>query len=242
MNTISIVTSQNIELEYELGSLGDRIVGRILDGLVLVGYGLLLFAIIVFGNLENTLTDNWWIIFMLLLPVLFYDLVLELLLNGQSVGKKVMGIKVISLNGEQPSLGQYLLRWIFRIIDFSFSGSIVGLVMVAATEKKQRLGDLIAGTVLVKTKPRTRLSDTMFQPTVQEQYLVTYPEVVHLKDNDIQLIKEVLNSANRSGNAELTYKAQQKVEAVLNIRSKHFDAKGFLYAVLADYNHLTAQL
>src|ERR1051325_3778146 len=108
-------------------------------------------------------------------PVMFYDLLCEMLLNGQSVGKKVMGIKVISLNGNQASFGQYFIRWLFRIVDFSFSGSIVALVMVAVSEKKQRLGDLVAGTVLVKTKPRIQISDTIFQQH-EENYQVTYPE------------------------------------------------------------------
>jgi uncharacterized RDD family membrane protein YckC len=242
MNTISIITSQNIELEYDLGSLGDRIVGRILDGLVLVGYGVILAVLIGFGNIESFISSNPWIIILFVFPVVFYDLLSEIFMNGQSVGKKVMGIKVVSLNGEQPSLSQYLLRWVFRIVDFTFSGSLVALIMVAASEKKQRLGDLVAGTVLVKTKPRTQFTDTWYQPTEQPEYVVTYPEVINLKDSDIQLLKEVLNSVSRSGNVMLALQAQQKIERVLNIHSKHMDSKQFLHAVLADYNHLTSQL
>lgn len=242
MNTISIVTSQNIELEYDLGSLGDRIIGRILDGLVLVGYVILLAVIIGFGNIDGFIGKNAWIVIFILFPVVFYDLLSEMLLNGQSVGKKVMGIKVVSLNGEQPTLSQYLIRWVFRAVDFTFSGSLVALIMVAATEKKQRLGDMVAGTVLVKTKPRTQFSDTWYEPAPAHEYVVSYPEVVHLKDSDIQLIKEVLTSVNRSGNAMLALQAQEKVEKVLNIRSHHYDSKSFLNAVLADYNHLTSQL
>ncbi len=244
MNTISITTSQNIELEFDLASLGDRIVGRIIDGLVLAGYGIALVALIGFGNIDRFFSNNGWLVVVFALPVVFYDLACEILLNGQSVGKKVMGIKVISLSGAQPSLSQYLLRWVFRIIDFTFSASLVGVIMVAATEKKQRLGDLVAGTVLVKTKPRTRFSDTWYEQTSQpdQEYLVTYPEVAHLKDSDIQLIKELLTSVNRSGNLHLAYQAQEKVEQVLNIKSRHYDSKDFLYTILADYNHVTAQL
>jgi uncharacterized RDD family membrane protein YckC len=135
MNTISITTSQNIELEYELGSLGDRILGRILDGLVITGYIIILFSLIGFGKLEKFTQYHPWIMVTFVgFPVVFYDLLSEILLNGQSVGKKVMGIKVISLNGNQASLGQYLIRWLFRIVDFSISGSIVALVMVAVTD------------------------------------------------------------------------------------------------------------
>ena len=169
MNTISIVTTQNIELDYDLASLGDRIIGRLLDGLVLAGYVIAIFLLIGFGNINEFFSNNSWVIIFFILPIVFYDLLCELLLNGQSVGKKVMGIKVISLNGAQPSLSQYLLRWTFRLVDFSLSGSLVAVIMVAASEKKQRLGDLVAGTVLVKTKPRTQFNDTWYQATSETE-------------------------------------------------------------------------
>ena len=132
MNTISIVTTQNIELDYDLASLGDRIIGRLLDGLVIAGYVIGLILLIGFGNIEQFFSNNGWITIIIILPIVLYDLLSELLLNGQSVGKKVMGIKVISLNGAQPALSQYLLRWAFRLVDFSMSGSLVAVIMVAA--------------------------------------------------------------------------------------------------------------
>ena len=243
MNTISITTSQNIELEYELGSLGDRIVGRILDFIVLFAYGIIIFAIVGFGNLESFISKNaWFIVIFIVVPVVFYDLLSEIFLNGQSLGKKIMGIKVISLTGGQASFSQYLIRWLFRIVDFSFSGSLVALITVAATEKKQRLGDIVAGTVLVKTKPRTQISDTIFQAVHEDNYQVMYPEVINLTDQDVQLIKEILKSVNQSGNTALAHQAQEKIEKVLNIRSRHYDSKSFLNAVLVDYNYITSRL
>jgi uncharacterized RDD family membrane protein YckC len=243
MNTISITTSQNIELEYDLGSLGDRIIGRILDFLVLFAYGIIIFVIIEYGNLGRAEDgDRWLLILLIALPIVFYDLLFEIFLNGQSIGKKIMGIKVISLNGNQASLSQYLIRWLFRIVDFSLTGSLVALITVAATEKKQRLGDIVAGTVLVKTKPRIQISDTIFHAVNEDDHQVTYPEVINLRDQDVQLIKEILKSVTQSGNTLLAFQAQQKVEQVLNIRSKHTDSKSFLNTVLIDYNYLTSEL
>ena len=242
MNTVSIITSQNIELEYELGSLGDRIVGWILDVLVVVAYVILIVAIIGFGKMESFIDQNGWVMIVLMLPIVLYDLACEVLLNGQSVGKKVMGIKVISLAGEQPGFGQYLIRWIFRLIDVAFSSGIIAVVLVAATEKKQRLGDLLAGTVLVKTRPRTHFSDTLYQPEPETNYEVHYPEVINLTDRDIRLVREVLTTMHRTGNLELAWQAQYKIEQVLNVKSRHLDATDFLNAVLTDYNHLTSKL
>ncbi len=242
MNTISIVTSQNIELEFELGSLGDRIIGRILDLLVQGAYLIAMVFIFGFGNSRGFSGVRPWLMVLFIgFPLVFYDLLSEILLNGQSLGKKVMGIKVISLDGQQASFRQYLIRWLFRIVDFSFSGNLVALIMVAVSEKKQRLGDFVAGTVLVKTKARTQISDTIYQ-VAHEDYQVMYPEVINLKDQDIQLIKEILKSVQRSGNTSLAFQAQQKVEQVLNIRNRHYDSTSFLNAVLADYNYLTSRL
>lgn len=242
MNTITITTSQNIELEYELGSLGDRIVGAIIDGIIKTSYIIIVMATFVFGNSRIFSGAYMFFIVLLALPVVFYNLASELLLNGQSVGKKVIGIKVISLSGEQPSFSQYLNRWLFRLIDFSLSGYMVGVIMVAATERKQRLGDLIAGTVVAKTTPRTQIDDTLYAPTDAAAYSVTYPEVINLKDRDIQLIKEVILSVMRTHNLMLATQAQRKIEEVLQIKSRDDNPINFLQTVLADYNHLTSHV
>lgn len=242
MHSIRITTSQNIDLEYELGSVGDRIIACLLDWLIIVAYVIITFAVMSFGSLASFIRENVWLVIVLLLPIVFYDLLSEMWLNGQSVGKKVMGIKVISLTGEPPAFSQYLIRWLFRLVDFSSFLGLVALATVAATEKHQRLGDIVAGTVLVKTKPRTGFSDTLYHPPAPAQYNATYPEVINLSDRDIQLIKEVIVSVRRSGQAALASEAQSKIEKVLRIKSYHPDPMAFLQAVLIDYNHLASQL
>ncbi|HEX8334575.1 MAG TPA: RDD family protein [Segetibacter sp.] len=243
MNTIKITTSQNIDVEYELGSLGDRVLGRILDGLVIIAYCLIFAAIVGFGGIMEFIVENvWLVVIVIMLPILFYDLLCEMFLNGQSFGKKIMKIKVISLNGEQPTFSQYLIRWLFRLVDFSLSSSLVALVTVAVTDKRQRLGDIIAGTTLVKTTTRVNIDDTLYVQTAPVDYKVTYPEVINLNDRDIQLVKEVLINVRRSGNTMLAVEAQHKIESVLKIKNLHADPMSFLHVILADYNHLASQL
>ena len=243
MNTIRITTSQNIDLEYELGSLGDRIVGFILDWLIILAYILIFAAIVGFTDLGNFLNNNSWItILIIIFPIFFYDLLCEMFLNGQSPGKKVMKIKVVSLNGEQATFSQYLIRWLFRVIDFPLSLYLAGFITIAVSDKRQRLGDIIAGTTLVKTKARTNFDQTLYVPTAPIEYKVAYPEVINLSDRDVQLVKEVLLTVRRSGNTMLAVQAQQKIESVLRIKNLHEDSMSFLHVVLADYNHLASQL
>ncbi len=243
MNTIKINTSQNIDLEYELGSLGDRIVGYIIDLLVIIAYVIIVIAVFFgFSGLSNLSAASGITMFLAFLPIFFYDLVSEIFLNGQSLGKMAMKIKVISLTGESASLGQYLIRWLFRVIDFSMFSGLVATITVAVSDKKQRLGDIVAGTAVVKTSPRSKLSQTIYAPIQNPDYQLTYPEVINLKDSDIELIKEVLRNYHHTGNTVLTLQAQQKVEQVLRIMSKQSESWNFLSVILRDYNFVTSQM
>ena len=83
-------------------------------------------------------------------------------MNGQSVGKRILKIKVISLDGSQPSIGQYFIRWLFRLVDFALTAQVGGLICVAVSKNKQRIGDIVAGTTLIKTVPYTQLDHMLF--------------------------------------------------------------------------------
>lgn len=236
MNTIRITTSQNIELEYELSSLGERIVGYLIDRFILGAY-LLIIGLIVFST--QIINRQEWLIYLFVIPVFFYDIASEALMNGQSVGKKVMNIKVVSLDGGQPSLGQYLLRWLFRLIDFTATSNLCAVITVAVSERKQRLGDMVAGTTLIKTKPRTSFQQTIYTPTPPVNYTVSFPEVINLTDKDMQLIKEVIVRVNMSGNNLLAYQAAERIKQTLQIES-NLEPGMLLKVLLADYNHLSS--
>lgn len=242
MAVISITTTQNIELEYDLASLGERMVAGIIDLVIIVGYMIVVNLFVSFSGSLSFNNFSWVIYFIIFLPVNFYSLLSETFLNGQSVGKRVMGIKVVSLNGKQPSFGQYLIRWLFRLIDIWVSFFVLAVIMVAITEKHQRLGDIVAGTAVVKTKPRTGMQQTLYMPVAETNYVANYPEVVQLSDSDMQLVKEVLISVQKSGNNLLAYQTMEKIESVLKIKSRHEDPVNFLYALLSDYNHLTSKM
>jgi hypothetical protein len=119
---------------------------------------------------------------------------------------------------------------------------LVALIAVAATAKHQRLGDIIAGTTLVKTRPRTTIQQTLYMPVAETSYQAIYPEVINLNDSDVQVVKEVIINVQRGGNIMLAWQAKEKIEEVLHIKSRHDEPLNFLYAVLTDYNHLAAKL
>lgn len=242
MNTIKVSTTQNIDIEYDVAGLGERIAARLIDmGIFILLYFLgLIFA----GMLAGAgVGEGGFIVLLIIYGALyvFYDLVCELFFNGQSVGKRAMKIKVISLDGAQPSLGQYLLRWTFRIVDFLLTSGLGALISVAVTANRQRIGDIVANTTLIKTTPRTGLSAVAFKPSA-ENYQPQFQNVDLLSDRDIALVHEVLLNYAKSGNSLLIYQLADKLKNLLNVAiPEGMDELKFLHTIVKDYNAVTAR-
>lgn len=239
MQTIRITTSQNIDIDYEVAGLGERILARLIDMGV---FAVLAIASLVANNwLQTTMIKGFPLIMILcFLLYIFYDLICEAFFNGQSVGKRIMKIKVISLDGSRPSLGQYLMRWIFRIVDFVITMQVGALIAVIFTEKKQRIGDLVAGTAMVSTKPRTHFNHIAFMP-VADDYVPIFPEAGQLTNSEVVLIHEVISNFRKSDNYPLVHSTVTRLKAHLNVSSlKGMEDIDFLETILRDYNFATA--
>lgn len=239
MQTVRITTSQNIDIDFEIAGIGPRILAHLLDGLM---FGLIV-LLFVFGNAltggdaSEIFVGVLVVVFFLL--YVFYDLICEIFMNGQSVGKRVMKIKVISLDGGRPRVGQYTLRWLFRIVDFTFTSGLCALISAAVSEKSQRVGDMVAGTVLIRTEPRVQPNDLAFTPTTADDYIPVFPEAVQLKDKDIALIHEVIASYFNSGNSVILFNTASRLKVVLGIQP-NMDDLLFLQTLIKDYNYIAA--
>lgn len=238
MRSIHVDTTQNITLDFELGSLGDRILARLLDWVIIIGYVLFLWILLTIMGFP--FDGASWLLIIFILPVFFYDLFCEIIYHGQSIGKHVLKIKVVSLDGNRPTLGQYLIRWLFRLIDFTLSQSFCAVICVAVSQKHQRLGDMVAGTAVIKADPPANLNETLYTP-VDEHYEVRFPEAAHLKESDIQLIKEVLSYHSKQDNLLLLHNTADKIKTLLHIQNT-MDPFAFLHIIIADYNYLASKV
>jgi uncharacterized RDD family membrane protein YckC len=240
METIQIKTSQNIDIDYPVAGLGERIVAALIDyGMFFVIYILYIIIIASTGFNAKVLSLPILIIIFCLCYV-FYDLLCEIFFNGQSLGKKIMKIKVISLNGAQATLGQYFLRWIFRIVDVSFTAGLGGVISVALSNNKQRIGDIVAGTTLIKTTPRTQFNHIAFKPVAQN-YSPVFETATLLSDRDIELVHEVLNTYYTTGNTAIVYQMAAKIKLHIEVKiPEEMDELAFLKTVILDYNCLTS--
>jgi hypothetical protein len=163
-------------------------------------------------------------------------------MNGQSVGKRVMKIKVISLDGARPTISQYLLRWLFRIVDFTITMDMCALITTAVTENNQRVGDIVAGTTLIKTNPRTQISNIAFMPS-NDGYQPVFKEAGQLNDNDVELIHEVINTYIKTGNNIVVYNMALRIKEHLNITPPNgMNDMLFLQTIAKDYNYISAQV
>jgi len=240
MQTVRIKTTQNIDIDYEIAGLGERVLGRLIDMALFILIMIAGAIIISLTHGFNSTTAIIVLVIIYLVLFVFYDLGCETMMNGQSVGKKMMKIKVISLDGARPSIGQYLLRWLFRIVDFSLSSELCALICVAVSDKKQRLGDMVAGTTLIKTKPRVVADGLVFTPVV-DTYQPVFTQVTILTDNDISLIHEVIRSYFSTGNQEVVFNAARRLMEILSVTiPEGMDALQFLQTIVKDYSYLSA--
>ncbi|PTQ99510.1 putative RDD family membrane protein YckC [Mucilaginibacter yixingensis] len=254
MQTVRIRTSQNIDIDYEVAGLGDRILAHIIDTGVIAAFGYILYYIVIFtvllspGVLKSSGSGVAGIpvsiiVILIVFTTLaaFYDLVAEIFFNGQSLGKFAMKIRVVSLNGARPGTGQFFLRWVFRLLDLGITVGIGALIAVAMSEKKQRIGDMVAGTTLIKTQPRTQLDELYFLAP-EDDYTPILPEVGNLTDNEISLIHEVITTFKTTGNSMVVYDMAMQIKNHLNMGiPAGMNEYDFLLAVVKDYNYVTSR-
>lgn len=235
MENISINTSQNVAIEQPVASVGERVAAGMLDYLFFIGY--LFLVMIIMNALPSKNNPILW--FILSLPLLLYHLIAEITMNGQSWGKKIFKIKVIKIDGSEPGFFDYFTRWIFRIVDMLIIFGGVGIFTIIINGRGQRLGDLAAGTTVIRLK-KEELDNTIFTE-ISPDYQINFPEVRKLSPDDIYTVKEVLDFLKREMYSQksglLAIKTKKAVETKMGIESNMVPSK-FLDLIIKDYNKI----
>ena len=259
MSNVQISTPFNISLEFEIAPFYKRLLAYFLDLIILVMYAVFMRYFLYDGLQLNGEFSIGIDILVISLPMLLYHLICEISFHGQSLGKMAMGIRVMSLEGGDPTLSQYLLRWFFRVWEwplvFSFVlpgfqimlqlivvgvFGVIVIIIIAVTEKNQRLGDLAATTAIVNTKIQSSIHDTVFMEITQKNYEVLFPQVLKLSDRDINTIKTVLNQSYKTNNYEMAHRIAARIKNVLQVEND-LEVDVFLERLIADYNFLATR-
>lgn len=245
MQTIDIRTTQNVTIEYELASLRERILAFIIDLLLIfLLYYILINVLNLFLHPESEILSVIGSQIFLFFFWLAYHLFSEILGDGQSWGKKIMGIKVVRLDGKEPAFSDYLLRVIFHFVDSFISLGIVATLLISSSGKNQRLGDVTANTSVIKVRHNSmfRLVDILKINTL-EDYQPQYPEVKQLSEKDMLLIKSVIARQLNYANAAHDKAIQELVDRVCHLLEiappAPKDRIPFLKILIRDYIVLT---
>lgn len=228
--SLQIQTAQNVGLEYEIASVGERIAAQLIDYAVMIGWFLTIIGLAALFSTVGKLFGSVWLIWaVLFFPVMFYTLLCEYFMEGQTVGKMALKIKVVRLDGGRASLGAYLLRWVLALVDISMFSGLVAVLTIIINGKGQRLGDIAAGTAVVRNYQTVSFSSIEI-PELPEGYSPTYSSVVQLTDKDIRTIKKVMKLED----AELLESTAHKVAEVLGVTYAETDYN-FLVDVVNDH-------
>lgn len=238
--SLDIRTAQNVPLALEPASLGERILATLVDGFVMGAY-LILVAVVGVDWLEIGGSPALGIA-LVALPLLLYHLAFEVLLEGRTPGKLALKTQVARLDGAQPTLGQYGLRWLLRFVDVSVSSGAVAILSIVVTRRSQRLGDIAAGTTVVRRRQRVRLGEVLYPPA-PAGHVPDFPEAEALSDADVRTLRAVIvrlrvsNARDRRA-LDLARRAKTAVETKLGMEPVRMPPEAFLKAVVRDHTFL----
>ena len=270
MKRLQIKTAQNVNINFTLANVGQRLMAFALDNLIKFAYIYFAMKFLDFKMFDTALDGDSWSIraldVMVFLPVTFYSLYTEILLGGQTVGKKLLHLKVINTEGFKPSTTDFVIRWFLRVVDFNLFmllfiyvsslglsdeiglliililfGKMIGFFLILFTKDNQRFGDIIANTVVIYLKDDVKFSETILE-NISNKYMPTYPNVIKLSDNDARIIKNTYQSAIKFDDYKTLIKLRSKIQEVTEIKSVHNSDKEFIDIVLKDYNFYTQNM
>jgi len=164
---LHISTPEGVDLELTLAGLGSRLGGAFLDYLIKLVFEivLLLLFIAVASRLHSLGAAIALGIFIVIIFAIDfgYDVLWEVLGSGRTIGKRALGTRVLKADGSPVDFRSSAIRNLLRLVDGSLTGYVVGTVTILATKKHQRLGDLAAGTVVVRDRqPAVAASDIQY--------------------------------------------------------------------------------
>jgi uncharacterized RDD family membrane protein YckC len=241
LDKLSIDTPEQVALDFSLATIGSRFLALAIDTVIQFAVAIVLLAIaLVAAWLFQVAFDalSPWILAVLILGSFLvhygYFAIFELVWNGQTPGKRVIGLRVISTTGRPISPYEAILRNVVRIADQMPGIYAVGIIVVFVTERSQRLGDLAAATVVVHERAMAASDlDTSVDPPAR----LTHHGASRLAPEELAVVELFLRRRDQLGNYERSRMASQVADRVrtrLGIAQKTNNEQ-FLEEVMAEY-------
>ncbi len=238
MNQFQIETAQNVTIDQNSSNLGERMLAYIIDSFIITVYIILVLLFLAYLNVD--FEDLWALYLVASLPAFLYYLLFETFSDGKTIGKGLMNLRVVKLDGSKPSFANYFVRWILRIIDVSLTSGAAAVLTILIRGNGQRIGDIAAGTTVISERKRVSLKDTLLKE-LPEDYKPTFSQVTVFTDAEVQTIKELYEKAKRNGDHNVIVSLDQRLRTVMKVSSPLKPIE-FVDVVIKDYNYYTQKM
>lgn len=226
-----ILSSQNVRIEQSPASFAARFGASAIDMLIIFMAEILLAKL----NVDAFFYHESYMLFgyILFFTPLLYPLIAETLMGGQTFGKRVLHIRVMTIEGGGPKLTSLILRWL--MLPFDFLGAMgIGELCIFFTKRQQRLGDLIAGTWVVRTQTHETENINLSYYDFPKDYTIKYPKAKNLTPRQVSIISEAVENTDSGDVTAALYDLSNKVQKIVGEKQEesHVD---FLLQVTNDY-------
>jgi uncharacterized RDD family membrane protein YckC len=192
--TATIETPERVRFQHRLAGPGPRAAAWLIDAsvqlIVLSAVGAVLALVFSLTGLEGVGAGLWLVV--LFVVEWFYGVFFETLLAGRTPGKLVLSLRTVRLDGSPGQFPDFLLRNLLRAADFLPVGFGLGVLCMVLDPRMRRLGDMVAGTVVI-IEERTRvLGEVRIDPPVSEEERQALPARVDLTRAELDVIEALL--------------------------------------------------
>lgn len=236
-----IVTPEAVVLDVETAGVASRVFAGIIDFAIQVGIlwiGAMLLAI---GGLAYPSSFNMGMALLVAAVLMAYPVVSETLMRGRTIGKRAMGLRAVTIEGAPIRLRHALLRMMGGLVDrFLPPLGVTGMLMVMGTARHQRVGDLIAGTIVIRDPDRTPLPAAVWfpVPTGLEGFAATIDPTA-MTDEQYTVIRSfLLRNRELSADARYSLAADLAGRAALTLRHdglRSVHPEAYLLCVISRY-------
>jgi len=232
MPNISIKTPQHVSVDYELATWGERMLASIIDLLIKGAF------VFIFRFLFDDLGLDTFVYFIIAIVYSLYSLMLEIFLKGKTIGKLALKIRVVNLNGETIELSSYFNRWFLRIIDLYGTFGVLATISCLISDKKQRIGDLVANTIVVKEKTNSPiLLKEIIAIRDKSDSEIMFPLVTKFTEEQMLFAKNTLQRVQRNSNIahqKSLYFLCKKMSETIGVEMPKNQSK-FIKQLISDY-------
>lgn len=195
MEDITLQTAENISLRYDTATAGSRSAAFLIDYIIILLIVLGLNGLIHLADrIGGDVFSSYFVavIYLVVGTLLWaYFVISEIILDGSSIGKRVLGIRVIKEDGSPIDIVDSLTRNFIRFVDLLPGTCLVGFVVMMLNEKSKRLGDYAAGTVVVRVRSvqpdRMYMGDTPYDEVVEGN-----PHLSLITAEEYQLVRDYM--------------------------------------------------